>query len=140
MAGVLAGILLGSFVFMAFDNTPPYLYDVDKSYVVPSPAREGDQITVKWRIKEIRQICPGSVQRLLIDTKTGIIVAAYDPTPAATSESIQDGYLNRTFALPRSLPTGKLAYRANVCYQCNAFQKLIKPLCTSTPTLYFELQ
>ena len=80
---------------------------------------------------------PGIAQRVLFDPKTKIILANYDPTPAATSESVRDGYLNRTFALPRALPSGQIAYRADVCYGCNLLQQFVRPLCVPTPNLIF---
>ena len=49
---ILIGFLAGSIVFMAFDTTPPYEYDENASFVVPSPANDGDQVTVKWRLKK----------------------------------------------------------------------------------------
>lgn len=137
---VAFAFLAGSVAFMAFDNAPPYEYDEANSYVVPSPANDGDQITVKWKLMKVNRICPGSAQRVLFDPKTKIVLANYDKTPAATSDSVKDGYLNRTFALPRGLPSGPIAYRANVCYGCNLFQEFIKPLCVATPNLIFSVR
>jgi hypothetical protein len=39
---ILIAFLAGSVVFMAFDTTPPYEYDENASFVVPSPANDGD--------------------------------------------------------------------------------------------------
>jgi hypothetical protein len=137
-------ILAGMFAWVAFmmaDNEPPYEYDAEQSYIVPSKAHDGDQITVKWKLAKVNRICPGSNRRVLFDPKTHVILASYDPTPAAVSDSIEDGYLNRTFLLPRGvLPSGKIGYRANVCYECNIFQKIIKPLCIATPNLFFQVE
>ncbi|HJS08960.1 hypothetical protein GGQ85_003550 [Nitrobacter vulgaris] len=137
---ILIAFLAGSVVFMAFDTTPPYEYDENASFVVPSPANDGDQVTVKWRLKKVNRECPGIAQRVLFDPKTKIILANYDPIPAATSESVRDGYLNRTFALPRGLPSGPIAYRAEVCYGCNPLQQFVKPLCVPTPNLIFAVR
>jgi hypothetical protein len=138
--GLVMSTLLGWVVFMAADNTHPYEYDVENSFIVPSKAADGDQITVMWKIKKINRTCLGANTRVLFDPKTKVILASYDPTPAALSESIQHGYLNRTFQLPRSvLPPGRIGYRATVCYECNLFQKLAKPLCVKTPELFFEI-
>lgn len=141
---IIGTILCGLFAWAAFmvaDTDPPYEYDVASSYIVPSKAHDGDQITVKWKLAKINRICPGSNRRILFDPKTHVILASYDPTPAAVSESIQDGYLNRTFLLPQGvLPQGKIGYRANVCYECNLFQKIFKPLCIATPNLFFIIE
>jgi hypothetical protein len=137
---IVIAFLTGSVVFMAFDTTPPYEYDESASFVVPSPANDGDQVTVKWRLTKVNRICPGISQRVLFDPKTKIILANYDPMPATTTESMRDGYLNRTFALPRGLPSGPIAYRADVCYACNPFQQFVRPLCVPTPNLIFVVR
>lgn len=138
--GCLLGALAGWIVFMAFDNEPPYVYDSIGSYVEPEHPSGGDWITVKWRLKHVNRVCPGVVQRVLFDPVTKIIIAKYDQTQAANVENINDGYLIRTFALPRLLPTGKIAYRADVCYYCNALQHLVRPLCVPTPNLIFDVR
>lgn len=136
---IMAG-LFGWIAYMAADTTPPYEFDAANSYIVPSTAHDGDQITVKWKLSKINRVCLGSNRRVLFDPKTRVILAAYDPTPAAISESIVDGYLNRTFLLPRgALPEGQIGYRANVCYECNPLQRYFKPLCISTPELFFRV-
>jgi hypothetical protein len=138
--GLWLATIFGGGAFMFADNTPPYEYDAEQSYIVPSTAHDGEQITVMWKLKKINRICPGSNHRVLFDPKTRVILASYDPTPAAVSESIIDGYLNRTFLLPRgALPEGAIGYRANVCYVCNPLQRLF-PLCVTTPELFFRLE
>lgn len=137
--GIVSSIVLGIFAYMMADNQPPYEYDAEKSYIIPERAKDGSQITVRWRIKHINRICPGSNRRMLFDPVTKVILASYDPTPAALSDSIKDSYLNRTFLLPQSLPEGDIGYRATVCYECNLFQKYARPLCVTTPELYFKI-
>ena len=63
---IMIAFLTGSIVFMAFDTTPPYEYDESASFVVPSPANDGDQVTVKWRLKKVNRECPGIAQAGLI--------------------------------------------------------------------------
>lgn len=138
--GFVMSSLLAWVVFMAADNTPPYEYDAEKSYIVPSKASDGDQITVMWKIKKTQRLCPGANNRVLFDPQTKVILASYDTTPASLTDSLKHGYLNRTFQLPRSvLPPGRVGYRATICYECNLFQKLAKPLCVTTPELFFEI-
>ncbi|HEX2558401.1 MAG TPA: hypothetical protein VHK86_08790, partial [Nitrososphaera sp.] len=132
--------LLGWIAFMAADNQPPYEYDAENSFIIPSVADDGDQIRVMWKITKVNRICPGSNRRVLFDPKTGAHIATYDPTPAAFSDSLRDGYLNRAFQLPRQLPSGPIGYRATVCYECNPFQKFLKPLCVTTPDLFFTIR
>ena len=137
--GITIASGLGWLAFMMADNEPPYEYDAERSFIVPSKAHDGEQVTVMWKLKTVNRICPGSNRRVLFDPTTRVILASYDPTPAAVSESIKDGYLNRTFLLPRALPAGLIGYRANVCYECNPFQRFIKPLCVATPELFFSV-
>jgi hypothetical protein len=138
---MLLGSLLGWLSFMIADNVPPYEYDVANSHVIPSPAGDGEQITIMWKLSKVNRVCPGVVHRILYDPKTRVVLASYDPTPAAISSSIKDGYLNRTFLLPRgALPSGMIGYKANVCYECNLYQKVVRPLCVATPDLIFQLK
>lgn len=140
IAGLNVACLFGWVAFMAADNLPPYEYDGANSYVIPSPARDGDQITVKWKLLKVNRVCPGSNRRILFDPRTKVILATYDPSPAAVSSSMVDGYLNRTFLLPRgALPSGEIGYRATVYYECNLFQKYIRPLVVTTPDIIFVL-
>lgn len=136
---VIASSLLGWIAFMAADNQPPYEYDVENSYIIPYYAKDGSQITVRWRLKNVNRICPGSNRRVLFDPITKVVIATYDPTPAALSDSVKDGYLNRTFLLPQSLPEGRTGYRATVCYECNPFQKYVRALCITTPDIFFNV-
>jgi hypothetical protein len=89
--GVVLAAGFGWLAFMVADTAPPYEYDVERSYIVPSKAHDGDQITVMWKLAKINRICPGSNRRILFDPRTRVILASYDPTPAAVSESIHDG-------------------------------------------------
>ena len=137
---LIASSILGWLAFMAADNLPPYEYDAENSFIIPSIADDGDQIRVMLKIKKVNRICPGSNRRVLFDPVTKVHIATYDPTPAAISNSIIDGYLNRTFLLPKSLPSGPIGYRATVCYECNLLQKFFKPLCVITPDLFFAIR
>jgi hypothetical protein len=138
--GLFLSSLFGWIAFMAADNTSPYEYDAENSHIIPAKAADGDQITVMWKLKKINRFCPGSNNRVLFDPASKVILASYDATPTAIPSSIKHGYLNRTFQLPRStLPPGRIGYRGNICYECNLFQKLVKPLCITTPELFFEV-
>lgn len=141
MIGTILAFLFAWVAFMAADNQPPYEYDTANSYIVPAVADDGDQITVRWKLFRVNRLCPGSNRRVLFDKKTKVILAAYDPIPAAIQESLKDGYLNRTFLLPRgALPSGEIGYRATVCYECNLFQRFFRPLCVATPEITFHIR
>lgn len=142
---------IGTYIaFMLLDNVPPYVWDVEKSYALPSPAIDGGRVTVFWKIKTVNRICPASSQRTFRDASTrdldkdgnripysGDLVATYDATPAASSVRSTDDRIVRTFVLPRGLPT-TVDYSSHVCFSCNPLQK-IWPLCLDTPELTFEV-
>lgn len=132
-AVLAAALFVGLPGFFAFDNEPPYSYL--EGTVFPDPAPEASQITVHWKLK-MNRMCPGAVQRQLIDSRG--LTHTYDAAPAATSASVRDGYLLRTFLLPQNMPRGLTKYRANVCYVCNPLQ-LFFPLCKTTPEISFIL-
>ncbi len=132
-AALAALLFVGLPGYFAFDNEPPYTY-LDGE-VFPDPAPEASQVTVRWTLK-VNRICPGAVQRQLIDSRG--IAHTYDAAPAATAASVRDGYLFRTFMLPQNMPTGATRYRANVCFACNPLQ-FFYPLCKTTPELTFTL-
>lgn len=132
-AAIAALVFVGLPGYFAFDNEPPYVY-LDGE-VFPDPAPEASQVTVRWKIK-VNRMCPGAVQRQLIDSRG--LTHTYDAAPAAESGSIKDGYLLRTFTLPQNMPTGITKYRANVCFSCNPLQVFF-PMCRTTPDLTFTL-
>lgn len=137
--GILLGCLFGWIAFMASDNLPPYVYDVERSKIIPDPALPGDQVIVMWKIKEINRTCPGVVRRMLFDPETRVMIATYDPSPSSLAEGAKDQYLNISFALPKRMPVGKIGYRAQVWYHCNLYQEYIRPLVINTPELFFEI-
>lgn len=136
---ILAG-LFAWVAFMAADNTPPYEYDIVESHVTPPVAIPGEQVTVKWKLAKVNRICNGWNRRVLFDPKTRVLLATWDPLPTALIDSISEGYLMRTFTLPKDIPSGETGYRSNVCYECNLFQKFVKPLCVATPELLFQVR
>lgn len=140
VVGVFWAAVFGWIAFMANDNLPPYVYDTENSSIVPDPAGSGDQVIVKWKLKAVNRMCLGSIRRTLFDPRTRVILATYDPSPAALSSSIQNKYLNLSFALPKAIPPGEIGYRAEVCYQCNFYQQYVRPLCITSPELKFVVR
>lgn len=125
-------------VFMWFDTTPPFEYDVKESQIVPQVAEGGMQIRVDWKVK-VNRVCPGTNVRELFDPVTKSRLAFYDPVPTASDSAIDDdGHLIRTFLLPRRISKGPVGYRAHLSYQCNWLQRFF-PLELETPELFFEL-
>lgn len=126
-------------VFMWFDTTPPYVFDVSQSYIVPNRAEEGMQIRVVWKVKKLNRFCPGTNTRVLFDPVTKARIAIYDPVAVASPYELDDNTeLIRTFLLPRQMETGKVGYRASQAYNCNWLQHFF-PLIVVTPDLFFEV-
>ena len=125
------------FGWMCADNTTPYVYDAEQSHMVPDPAIQGSMVTADWKLKEVRRICPGSVQRFFRDIESGKIVATLDTTPVSRAVKAVDNNLPRSFVLPPNLPevTG---YSAEICFECNPLQHVF-PLCMHTPEIRFRV-
>lgn len=141
---VLWGILVFSVTvvtplsYMAFDNMPPYEYDVENSYIIPSETPVGRQLTVHWKLKKVNRTCSGSITRHVVDQDTSVRFS-YDPTAAARTIDIHDDVLNRTFFLPPDVTTGKKWYYADADFACNPLQRFY-PLRVRTPRLPFEVK
>jgi len=126
-------------VFMWFDTTPPYEFDVSQSLITPQRVESGMAIRVDWKVKVFR-ICPGTNTRELFDPVTKTRLTIYDPIPTASENSLERGdqHLIRTFLLPRRISSGKVGYRAHLQYKCNWIQRFF-PIELDTPDLFFEI-
>lgn len=135
---LLVGLAATVITYWALDTQHPYDFVASESYVVPYTARGNDQMIVKWRVVAHRT-CPGLIRRELIDPKTDVVLAVYDPQIAAPKYKLEDGYLNKVFMMPRSVQPGMVGYRSHLEYWCNPLQRLW-PLRYDTPTLLFEVK
>lgn len=136
-AGYAIAIGFGGCAYLLADNQPPYIYDIEQSYVIPSRASPGHQVAVHWSIK-VNRLCPGSIVRTIVDARTGARMS-YDPTPGDMTIEPTDTVLDRTFLLPQGMGLGPKIYRANAEYACNPLQR-IWPLKVQTPDLLFEVE
>lgn len=139
----LFGILLCGMsawvAYMIADVEPPYVYYGEESYIIPSSAEKGEQMVVHWKVKQNRY-CPGYTVRQLFDPKTTAIIATYDTAQMAPVNSVSpEGYLIRTFTLPRAISSGRTGYRTVVCFSCNPLRRLV-PVCEMSPYLYFNIE
>lgn len=123
---------------MAVDGDPPYSYDAENSRIVPDPAPQGAMVTADWSLTKVNRICPASVQRFFRDHETKKMVSTLDTTEASRAVRVGDNNLPRSFQLPPNLPA-KVEYSALVCFECNIFQRVIKPLCVMTPKIVFSV-
>lgn len=135
--GVIASIAIWV-AWMATDNRPPYDYLGREmgSRIEPSPAKQGSQVRLHWKLNVYRT-CKGAVQRYLVDRDTLKIVAAYDMTGASVTVKMGDRDLYKTFQLPPGLPP-RVEYRATVYFQCNLLQR-IWPLVVEAPHIPFDI-
>jgi hypothetical protein len=136
-AGCTIAVISGLIAYLLADNQPPYVYDAEQSYVIPSHTSPGHQVAVHWSIK-VNRLCPGSIVRTIVDARTGARTS-YDPTPAILTIETTDTVLDRTFLLPQGMGLGRKIYRANAEYVCNPLQR-IWPLKVQTPDLLFEVE
>lgn len=130
--GSIIALLLGFLSFMVFDSAPPYEWDGGE--VHPDPAPDGAQISVCWKLR-INRICPGTIQRQIIDSRAE--VHNYDPVLAAAKEDVS-AHFCVTFALPLGLPRGPAKYRVHAAYACNPLQ-YVWPIRVTTPEITFTL-
>lgn len=132
-------LIIGHF---AADRTRPYEFISEGSYIEPPAGRGGDQVTVNWHVKHNRT-CNGNVERQLVDPVTDVILATYDPAPAAQNGvSVGSDYLRKVMLLPRGIQKGTIAYQAKLTYYCNWLQNLWPALAIryTTPKLLFKIE
>jgi hypothetical protein len=124
----------------ATDRQHPYDFIVEESYVEPPTGERGHKMTINWRVKEHR-LCPGTIERQLVDPATGVLIAVYDPAPADTVGS-EGGWLRKSFMVPKDIQSGTLAYQSKLTYQCNWLQKLVPFLAIryTTPRISFYVE
>lgn len=138
---IVPTIAAAVFGFLAADNTHPFDYIAEGSYIKPPTGRPGEQVIVSWSVRQNRSICPGIVTRQLIDVNTKEVVAMYDPV-FATRGPVTNNRLNISFAMPKTIPTGWIGYRANLEYTCNWLQQAFPSFAIryQTPMLLFKVQ
>jgi hypothetical protein len=135
---LIIAIIVGPISFWMLDNAHPYEFDADLSVIIPTEAHGNDQMIVKWKV-HYNRTCQGTIRRELFDPHTEVVLAVYDPQPAATEPpAFHDGYLNKTFLLPRKIQTGRVGYRAKLEFSCNPLQR-IWPMRYNSPSLFFTV-
>ena len=124
----------------AIDRQPPYDFHLSQSYVEPPVGREGQEMTINWRVTRHR-VCPGTVERRLIDPTTNVVIALYEPTEANAGLNF-DGWIRNRFKVPRDIPGGNIAYQSLLVYRCNWLQELVPALAIkyTTPSIIFFVE
>lgn len=135
-AACLVAVAAVLVTFWVLDYQRPYDFHGDGSFIIPAEASGNDQMLVKWRVTLHRR-CPGLVRRELFDPVTGVVLATYDPQPASPAQ-LDEGFLNKTFMLPRMMQPGWVGYRSHLEYWCNPLQYWY-PIRYDTPVLYFKV-
>lgn len=138
-AWIFTGLFFGGWAaWQAHDNEHPYIYDGPNSIISPNPAHQEASVTVRWVLKEPpKKLCPGAIQRMFL-TPDGVVITTLDTTPLSSTVKSGDRQIPRTFELPPELPS-KVLYQVRICWECNTYQRLIKPLCTFTPRIPLEV-
>lgn len=137
LSALLSLFVIAPITYMLADNQPPYEYDAENSYVIPSKTMAGRQMSVHWKLKKLNRICSGSVTRVIVDEQTGVRTY-YDPTPVTRTLDIGDMTIDRTFYLPPLISPGPKWYYADIEYACNILQHFY-PLRVRTPRLPFNV-
>jgi hypothetical protein len=137
---LLMCLAVGTWVaWMSMDNEPPYVWDATESYIKPNPATQEGLVTANWKLNKVNRICPASLQRFFYNHETGEIASTLDRTEASRAVRYGDERLPRSFQLPPGLPP-IVDYSVLVCFECNAYQRLIAPLCILTPRITFNVR
>jgi hypothetical protein len=141
IGGIILMLIGSPIVYMAFDRVHPYEFLAEGSAILPPEAEGGDQVTVYWKVKYNRT-CTGSVRRVLFDPTTKVETQYSLENAAIPSNSLREGYLRKTFLLPRDLAPGWWGYRSDLCYICNPLQDFVTAarVCYSTPDLFFKVR
>lgn len=135
---LLVAITAGPLTYWLLDNQHPYYYIADESVIIPNEAQGNDQMLVKWKVR-FNRVCPGLVRRQLFDPRTDVILAVYDPIPAELDPPpFREGFLNKTFLLPKQIQSGRIGYRVALEMWCNPLQRLW-PMRYDTPSLFFNV-
>jgi hypothetical protein len=128
--------------YLVNDNVSPYVWDVGPpdgaSFIDPDPADQQSMVTANWAVKEIRRVCPATLQRMF-DNPDGTPITTLDPTELSQSIEVGDKVVPRSFQLPPNLPE-EVDYSVMVCSRCNLYQKTFAaPHCEATPKIRFHL-
>lgn len=138
--GVATAVAVWFVSAAVFHRQHPVQFFENGSYITPFSSPAGEQLTVVWKVN-VRESCSGTVERIMLSPAREILVR-YDPTiPATTADNLGPGTIKKTFATPRSLPQGKIIYRAVLSYECNWLQRMFPVLSIryTTPDLEFEI-
>ncbi len=137
LVALITLLVIAPLAYMIADNEPPYEFDAEQSYVVPSKTAAGHQIVVHWHIIKVNRVCPGMITRYIVDDVTKAKIS-YDAVSSARQVEFGVRELNRTFLLPFGIHPGKKWYYSEGEYACNPLQRFY-PLIVRTPRLSFEV-
>lgn len=137
LVALLTLLVIAPMSYMIADTEPPYEFDAEQSYVIPSKTAAGHQIVVHWHIIRVNRVCPGMITRYIVDDRT-MTKISYDAVPSARQVELGARELNRTFLLPSGIQPGKKWYYSEGYYACNPLQHFY-PLIVRTPRLSFEV-
>lgn len=133
-------LILAPLLWMLLDRDPPYTRLSGR--VLPEDPKQGDFITVDWKI-EVHRNCPPSrrlnVSRRVIDA-TGKhhdyepVEGVFGTVPGPPLPGITRG-----FQLPPDIAIGSARYQSSACFACNPVQNLF-PVCIDQPEINFTIR
>jgi hypothetical protein len=139
---IVPTVMAMAFGALATDRTRPYDFILSESYIHPASGKGGTQVVVNWKVHSNRShVCPGTIERVIIDPETGVVLATYTPT-MANSQMPLDGWIRNTFLMPHNMKPGVVGYRSKLAYTCNWFQALFPSFAIhyESPTLLFTIE
>lgn len=136
-SALVSFLIIMPLVYMFADNEPPYVFDVERSYITPVRVQSLEPVIVHWYLLKINRICPGIIIRYIVDSKTGI-KTTYDATNAVVPDNKDDRELERVFFLPQGITPGPKIYRSDGLYVCNMVHRFW-PLHVLSPDLHFDV-
>lgn len=145
-AAIISSALVSIFIvapvfYLLADNEPPYVYDLEHSYIIPTQVHSTHQAVAHWSVSRVNRVCRGITVSTVVDDVTKI-KTFYDAQPAIIvdpADSDKFGkVLERPFWLAPGILPGPKIYKGESYYACNILQNLW-PLHVSTPPLPFEV-
>lgn len=123
--GVLLGLcVVAPPVTMLLDRRAVVDLDAANSFIVPNPARSGQDVSIIWRATSLRN-CEGVVIPRIVDSSGRIF--EYSRLPTVYRDIMRPGERSFTkiITLPTSMAPGPARYEAIVIRWCNPIQRAI---------------
>ena len=125
-------IILTPLTIMFFDRRQPVeleLVKIENKNGLPE-AREGDEVTVTYNAKVIREGCGGELLQTIVDSANKITAFVREPTifNANNPQRIGNITFSKTLIIPRGVTSGPALYVPRIERWCNPLQRYLWPI------------